>query len=89
MTLILLGALAMADIVISLFFIRFWKTTRDKFFLFFAAAFLVDAIDRVLLGAIPHSDEQDPLFYLLRLLAFLIILYAVFYKNRLMRKKKI
>jgi len=88
MTLILLGAVAMANCAILLFFIRFWRTTRDKFFLIFGTAFLVDAVERVLVGIIPHSDEQDPLFYLIRLFAFAIILYAVIYKNRMMRQKK-
>lgn len=87
MHLILLGAIAMASCVVGLFFLRFWRTTGDRFFLLFAAAFLLEGIERVLVGAIPHGTEQDPLFYLLRLAAFLIILLAIFYKNRAIRRQ--
>ena len=80
--LMLLGALAMASFTISLIFLRFWKTTRDRFFLFFAAAFFIEAVRRVLLGAISHSNEQEPLFYILQLVAFLVIVYAIVDKNR-------
>ena len=68
--------------IISLIFIRFWKTTRDRFFLFFAAAFFIEAVRRVMLGVIPHSSEQEPLFYLIQLVAFLAIVYAIIDKNR-------
>lgn len=86
--LVLLGALAMGSFIISLIFIRFWKTTRDRFFLFFAAAFFIESIRRVLLGVIPHSSEQEPLFYLIQLIAFLAIVYAIIDKNRAGRTTK-
>lgn len=82
MSLALLGAIAMACFIISLFFIRFWKTTHDRFFLFFAASFGLESIERAMIGLIPYSDEQEPLFYVIRLFAFLIILWAIIDKNR-------
>jgi Family of unknown function (DUF5985) len=88
MLLILLGAVAMASFTISLFFIRFWRLTRDTFFLFFAAAFFVEGAERLLAGVIPHSDAQEPVFYGLRLLSFMIIMYAVISKNRAVGKEK-
>jgi hypothetical protein len=88
MLLMLHGAGAMASFIIALFFVRFWRTTRDKFFLLFASAFFVDCLGRVISRAIPHSDEQAPDFYLLRLLSFLIILWAIAYKNRMVKKTK-
>jgi uncharacterized membrane protein HdeD (DUF308 family) len=78
----LLGAIAMACFTASLFFLRFWKTTHDRFFLFFAFSFIVEGINRVLFGFLHFSSEQEPLFYLLRLFSFLIILYAIIEKNR-------
>ena len=30
---VMLGAIAMASLVAALFFLRFWKNTRDRFFL--------------------------------------------------------
>ena len=39
----LMGAVAMASFVATVFFLRFWTQTRDTLFLFFAAAFALDA----------------------------------------------
>ena len=83
MELMLLGAIAMACFTASMFFLRFWKSTRDRFFLFFAISFCVEGFNRVMLGVSHYSNEQEPFFYLLRLFAFLIILYAIVDKNRL------
>lgn len=82
MKLMLLGAIAMACFVASLFFMRFWKTTRDRFFLLFALSFFIEGVSRVMLGSIDYSSEQEPLFYLGRLFAFLLILFAILDKNR-------
>lgn len=81
MNLMLLGAIAMACFTASLFFIRFWRATRDRFFLFLAVAFFIESINRALLGLMTYSNEQEPFFYLIRLLAFLVILYGIIDKN--------
>ncbi len=79
--LLFLGAIAMACFTVSLFFLRFWKTTHDRFFLFFAISFCVEGINRVMLGLHLGSSEQEPLIYLMRLAAFLIIIFAIIDKN--------
>jgi len=79
---ILLGANAMASLVVGLFFLRFWRDTRDRFFLFFAMAFTVEGLNRVALGLTHVSEETEPYFYLVRLFAFLLILAAIVDKNR-------
>jgi uncharacterized membrane protein HdeD (DUF308 family) len=79
---LLLGAIAMANLIIGLFFLRFWKKTRDRFFLFFAVAFVLEGINRVLLGLSQGSNENEPIFYLVRLLSFVLILIAIVDKNR-------
>lgn len=84
----MLGALAMASFTICLILLRFWRTTRDRFFLFFAAAFAIEALRRVILGLIPRNDEHEPLVYLLQLVAFLFIVYAIVDKNRNQRTDK-
>jgi hypothetical protein len=78
----MLGAIAMATLVASLFFLRFWKDTRDRFFLFFAVAFFVEALNRVVLGLTAVSQEDEPFFYLGRLFAFGLIIAAIVDKNR-------
>jgi uncharacterized membrane protein HdeD (DUF308 family) len=82
MNLLLLGANAMASLVAGLFFLRFWRDTRDRFFLFFATAFGVEGVNRIALGLTDVSQENEPYFYLVRLFSFLLILAAIVDKNR-------
>lgn len=79
---LLLGTIAMASLVAALFFVRFWRDTRDRFFLLFAAAFLVEALNRAALGLTHVRQEHEPLFYLVRLLAYGLIIVAIINKNR-------
>ena len=78
----LIGAIATASIVAALFFLRFWRSTGDRFFLFFALSFFIDGINRVLLGGAAQSNDDAPAYYLIRLLAYGLILFAIFDKNR-------
>lgn len=82
MSSVILGAVAMASVVASMFFIRFWRDTRDRFFLFFGIAFGVDAISRTVLALGDLSKEHEPFFYLARLLTFGLIILAIIDKNR-------
>jgi hypothetical protein len=79
---VLLGAIAMACLTISLFFLRFWRKTRDRFFLFFAASFCLEGVNRAVLGLVSIPSEVEPFFYIIRLIAFLLILIAIIDKNR-------
>ena len=79
---VLSGAVAMASFVAALFFLRFWRQTRDSFFLLFALAFAIDACSRFVLGLGHLSQETEPLFYLPRLLMFGLIIVAIIQKNR-------
>ena len=56
LTHVLLGAVIMGDVIAGLFFVRFWKVTGDRFFLFFAASFIGIAVSRVVV------DEGVPPF---------------------------
>jgi len=78
----LTGAIAMASLVISLFFLRFWKSTRDRFFLYFAMSFALEAINRILLGMTLPQGEDAPAYYLIRMVAYALILLAIIEKNR-------
>ena len=81
MNLILLGAIVMANLTVSAFFLSFWRSTRDRFFLFFSAAFLIEACGRLALGIFEYPTETQPLIYLSRLVAFSLILFAIIDKN--------
>lgn len=76
------GLITMGFLVAALFFLRFWRQTRDGLFAAFAAAFALLAATQALL-AFSHVpvEERSPL-YLLRLAAFAIIIAAVIAKNR-------
>lgn len=79
---LLSGAVVMASLVIALFFLRFWRSTGDRFFLFFALSFVLQAIGRVFFEPTALQPEAGPLHYLLRLVAYGLILVAVIDKNR-------
>jgi uncharacterized membrane protein HdeD (DUF308 family) len=79
---LLSGAVAMASFAATLFFLKFWRQTLDRFFLLFALAFGLDAVSRVVLGLTSISDEMEPFFYCTRLLTFSLIIAAIVLKNR-------
>lgn len=85
---ILMGAVAMASLVATLFFLRFWHQTRDVLFLFFAIAFGLDAVTRFILGLFHPADEAEPLFYTARFIAFLLIVVGIVIKNRSIHNKR-
>ena len=76
------GATALACCAIALFFLRFWRETRDRLFGILALAFLVFAINRAVLTALDDNEEARVLVYLVRLLAFALIAIAILDKNR-------
>ena len=78
---VLLGAISMASLVAGLVFLRFWKDTRDHFFLFFAISFLIEGLNRAALGTTSDPNEGRPFFYFVRFLSFVIILIAIVRKN--------
>ena len=81
MNAMLMGAIAAGNFVAGLFFFRFWRGSRDRFFLFFALSFWLEAINRVALGVL-NSSELEPMFYLLRVVAYGLIVAAILQKNR-------
>ena len=76
------GAVAMGFAACALFFLRFWKRTREQLFLAFAVAFLVLGAGQTILALANIPTEERGSIYLLRLLAFLLILVAIYRKNR-------
>jgi hypothetical protein len=68
--------------VIALFFLRFWTTSKDRLFAMFATAFLILAVQRTAIALTRELLEYQAPLYLLRLLAFGVILVAILDKNR-------
>jgi hypothetical protein len=80
------GAIVMGYGVVGLFFLRFWRETRDRLFLIFAGAFWLLGVQRLTLAFGGHMVEDDTGLYLVRLFAFLLILRAIVDKNRSSRQ---
>jgi uncharacterized membrane protein HdeD (DUF308 family) len=75
------GAISMASLIIGLFFLRFWRNTRDRFFLYFALSFGIEGVHRIVTTLAVDANEDSPLHYLVRLLAYGLILWAILEKN--------
>lgn len=76
------GAIVMGYLVAGLLFSRFWHRTRDTLFLNFALAFALLGVHRFLLAVDTRATEEQVPYYLLRLLAYTLILFALYLKNR-------
>ncbi len=76
------GALAMACLACAVFFLRFWRQSRDRLFAFFSLSFLLLATNAVAATVLDASDERRNFIYVVRLFAFLLIIYAIWDKNR-------
>jgi hypothetical protein len=76
------GMITMGYLVAGIFFLRFWRDSRDRLFAMFGAAFFILAIQRIGLEFTHKIPEEAPLWYFVRLLAFVIILLAIVDKNR-------
>lgn len=86
MTPLINGMTAMAWLACSLFFLRFWRQSRDRLFAFFSLTFLLLAGNAVAAGMLDVDDERRYYIYVVRLFAFLLILYAIWDKNRAVRR---
>ena len=76
------GAIVMGFAVATLLFLRFWRRTREGLFLAFSGSFLLLGVTQTLLSLGGFVDEQRSWLYLLRLAAFLLILFPLFLQNR-------
>jgi uncharacterized membrane protein YeiB len=76
------GAILMGYAVCALFFLRFWRQTRDRLFLVFAVAFGLLGMQRLALVLTEPLEEWRTGLYMVRLVAFVLILGAIVDKNR-------
>lgn len=78
----LAGAVSFGFFICSLFFLRYWRRSRDELFLTFAIAFALLGTGQAILALANIPTEERGSIYLLRLAAFLLILFAIYRKNR-------
>ena len=88
MTDLFTGAICMGSLLIALFFLRFWRDSGDRFFLYFAASFFIEGLHRLYSALHDAGGEDSPLHYLIRLLAYGLILWAILEKNLPQRDRK-
>ena len=87
----LLCGINMATFAASgVFFFKFYRRLNDRFFLYFALACWLLSLERIILFNMPDpfpsvstpQNEGQSWVYLVRMVAFLIIVVAVIEKNR-------
>jgi len=79
------GAVALGFAACALFFLRFWRRTREELFLAFAIAFVLLGIGQTILALANIPTEERGSLYLIRLAAFALILVAIYRKNQTAR----
>ena len=77
----LLGMISMGSAIAALLFLRFWRTSRERLFLWFSAAFLLEAMNRAVFAWQGAGDEATLPYLLARIFFFLLILGGVVEKN--------
>ena len=76
------GVVAVTSLAAGLFFLRFWRDTRDSLFLAFSIAFAIEGVNRCARIFFSNPSEASPWVYIVRAFAFLIILAGIINKNR-------
>jgi hypothetical protein len=71
------GGLSVGYLVAALFFLRFWATSKRFLFAVFATAFVLMACTQALPSLLGIPREYQSFVYLMRLVAFLLIIYGV------------
>jgi hypothetical protein len=79
---VLTGMVSMASLVAALVFLRYWRRSHDRLFLYFCIAFFLDAGVRVVQGLQAVADESEMYVFLTRLATFALIAWGIADKNR-------
>ena len=77
----LLGAIAVAAAIAGLVFLSYYRRTRDRFFLYFASAFWLESLGRILSVTVAAFNDSSTATYVLRLVSYGLILVAILDKN--------
>lgn len=77
----LLGFVSASCLVAALFFLRFWRSTRDTLFMAFTIFFAIEGANDAYVLTLPHPNQGSLAVTLVRLLAVLGILAAILWKN--------
>jgi hypothetical protein len=75
------GMVTMGFIIAGLFFLRFWRRTKDGLFVVFALAFWLLALNQVFLGVAGDTNPDNSWEFLPSLGAFGLLSLAILLKN--------
>lgn len=78
----LLGIIVTCSLTAGAYFLKFWRRTGDQLFLAFAAAFIIEGLNRLGFLFVDLPNEGSPIIYTVRFLAFMLILIAIVRKNQ-------
>ena len=78
----LAGGISLAAAAVALFFLKYWRRTRDRLFAILALAFAMLSLERTVLAFVPPSLEERHWIFTARLLAFILIILGIIDKNR-------
>ena len=84
----LLGMISMGSAVAALLFLRFWRMGRDRLFLWFAAAFLLEAGNRAAFALQGATNEATTPYLVARIVFFVLILAGIIDKNVAARRTR-
>ena len=76
------GVSACSSLIAGVLFLKFWRETRDRLFLWFALAFWMFAFNWTSIATMQPVDEAQHLYYLSRLTGFVFIIAGIIDKNR-------
>jgi hypothetical protein len=76
------GASAALSVVAAVFFLKFWRRTRDGLFAAFAAGFAALALHWGALGVVNPGSETRHYLYVVRFVAFALFIAGIVDKNR-------
>jgi hypothetical protein len=77
----LLGFLTASSLAAALFFLRFFRASRDPLFIAFAVFFFVQAFHDVWVVRLSQPNEGSLWLYLARFIAVFGVLAAILWKN--------
>ena len=77
----LLGFIAACSLVAGIYFLRFYRSTRDPLFLAFLVFFVVQGGTSAATLELPQPNLGSPMIFLIRLLSVLVVLAAILWKN--------
>ncbi len=82
------GASLMAELGIAVSYYKNWKVTEDGLFGFFSLAFFFLALSHLAVLFYGETGEFGPYAYLLRMIAFILIIMGIVGKNLPKRSSK-